>query len=549
MRLSGLAHQQSEAASISTTEEAREETSLWHVYLPHALIFFSSACIMVVELVAGRMIARHLGSSLYTWTSIIGVVLAGMSVGNMLGGRLADRRAPRSYLGLLFMAASVSCLLALYLNALFANHPLLPSSSWPLRVFLTVITIFFLPAVVLGTISPATAKMALERSTTLGRTIGSVYAWGALGSIVGTLATGFWLIAMLGVQGVVLTTACALALVGLLLGPQRAAQLLWLLVLLALLVVAHLPSARAAQVAVTFGVKESEKSFLFSADSHYQRIKVYKQKVPDRDRPGKFRQLRVLALDHLVHGYVDPKDPTYLQYQYERVYRDVARSFVGKRRRVSAFFIGGGSYTFPRLVQKLWPGSHIDVAEIDPMVVEVNHRVLGLPRDTTIRTVALDARNAVSDLPKERRYDLIFGDAFNDLSIPAHLITLEFTQQVAAHLEPHGAYLVNVIEDFSAGLLLCAFVETMQRVFPHVYVMTTGRWGAGAGRETFVVAGSRRPLPDAAAWEPGHASKHEGSVLTGLERKALAARCAGRVLTDADAPVENLLAPVVQRRK
>jgi MFS family permease len=535
--------------------EARVEAGQGRLalYLPHALIFFSSACIMVVELVAGRMIARHLGSSLYTWTSIIGVVLAGMSVGNMVGGRLADRRPPRAYLGLLFMAGSIACLLALYLNALFTGHPLLAGQSWPLRVFVTVVVIFFLPAVVLGTIAPATAKMAIERSRSLGRTIGSVYAWGAVGSIVGTLGTGFWLIALLGVHGVVLVTAASLALVGVLLGPQRWAQLLWLVVLLGLITVSCVPAAPAVKLTKAFGLRDNlDGDFTFFKDSHYQFVKVYRQKVKRAPALGKRqppREVLVLALDHLVHGYIDPKDPTYLHYGYERVYRDAARDFVGDRRKVSAFFIGGGAYTFPRLVQHLWPGSRIDVAEIDPMVVEANHVALGLPRDTPIRTIALDGRNAVADLPASRRYDLIFGDAFNDLSIPAHLITLEFTEELAEHLAPDGAYLVNVIDDFQVGKLLCAFVSTMEQVFPHVYVFSTSRYGAAAGRETFVVAGSRRALPTVASWTAGHSTSREGSLLTAAERKTLRSRCGGRVLTDTDAPVENLIAPVVQKKR
>src|SRR3989339_2021969 len=77
--------------------DASGPATAWR-YAPHAIIFFSSAFIMVVELVAGRLIARHLGSSIYTWTSVIGVILAGISIGNYLGGWLADQRRPASLL-------------------------------------------------------------------------------------------------------------------------------------------------------------------------------------------------------------------------------------------------------------------------------------------------------------------------------------------------------------------------------------------------------------------------------------------------------------------
>ena len=136
--------------------------SLLHRYQPHAIVFFSSACIMTIEVVAGRLIARHLGSSLYTWTSIIAVVLAGMSIGNYIGGRMADKRSPKELLGWMFMVSSMGCLSTLMINNIFARNALLDTASFPVRVFFSVLIIFILPALVLGTISPAAAKMALD---------------------------------------------------------------------------------------------------------------------------------------------------------------------------------------------------------------------------------------------------------------------------------------------------------------------------------------------------------------------------------------------------
>ncbi|MCW8132959.1 MAG: fused MFS/spermidine synthase, partial [Planctomycetota bacterium] len=150
-------------------------------YTPHVIAFTSGLCVMVVELVAGRLIGRHLGSSLYTWTSIIGVVLAGISLGNYIGGRLADRWPPETFLGWLFLYASMACMTTLALNNFFAGEKPLGDLNWPARVFVSVLAIFSLPAVILGMISPVTAKMALDRTDSVGRTIGSVYAWNTVG--------------------------------------------------------------------------------------------------------------------------------------------------------------------------------------------------------------------------------------------------------------------------------------------------------------------------------------------------------------------------------
>jgi len=211
---------------------------LWR-YTPHAIVFCSSACIMVVELVAGRLIARHLGSSLYTWTSIIAVILAGMSAGNVLGGKLADRWKPESVLGWLFLGSSLISVLTLGVNFVFAEVRPLRGLDWPAQIFFTSLLVFIAPAIALGTISPAAAKMALARSDRVGATIGSFYAWAVAGSILGTFLTGFWLIAALGSRGVVLCTALGLALLGLSLGPRRTVHAAWAGLVLVFLIVSR----------------------------------------------------------------------------------------------------------------------------------------------------------------------------------------------------------------------------------------------------------------------------------------------------------------------
>ena len=78
------------------------------------IVFVSNVCIMVIELVAGRMVAPIIGVSLYTWTSIIGVILAGISLGNFIGGKVADRMASRRTLGIIFILAGLGALSVLF---------------------------------------------------------------------------------------------------------------------------------------------------------------------------------------------------------------------------------------------------------------------------------------------------------------------------------------------------------------------------------------------------------------------------------------------------
>ena len=526
---------------------------------PHIIIFFSSACIMVVELVAGRLIARHLGSSLYTWTSIIGVVLAGMSMGNYLGGRMADRYDPQRSLGLLFLGASLSCVLSLYLNNLVGENQQNWDMMFPFRVLLSVVLIFILPALALGTISPVTAKMALDRSRRVGSTIGSVYAWGAIGSILGTFSTGFFLIAALGSKGVVLLISMGLGIIGLCLGPWRILQALWVLLVGAFFWLSQSGSFLSFQLACDYGLQEGQRKttaqtgrtywerYPFCRDGDYQFVKVYEEKADDN------RAYRTLVLDYLIHGYYDVGDPKALRYPYEKVYAEMARLFVGEKKNVRAFFLGGGSYTFPRWVQANWSEAACDVAEIDPLVVEANHAAIGLDRNTPIRTYVQDARMAVDELPAGRLYDMIIGDVFTDLSVPYHLTTVEFQRKLSKRLKPEGVLLQNVIDDFGkAGYFLGAYVLTLKQVFKHVYVFCSGRYDVSMRRDTFVLVAFNTDSPtihkEIQKFYGGHTLELEASLLNEHHLSQLASRCGNRILTDDDAPVENLIEPVVRYR-
>lgn len=178
------------------------------------IVFGASVCIMVLELSASRLIAVHLGQSLYTWTSVIGVVLAGITFGNYLGGWLADKVDPRKLLSWLFLISALTTFSVLWLNELASSTRPFDDWKWQFKVMTVVAMIFFVPSLALGTISPVTASMALSRSTKTGITLGNVYAWGALGSIVGTFLAGFYLIDAFGTKAIVQITATALLVMG-----------------------------------------------------------------------------------------------------------------------------------------------------------------------------------------------------------------------------------------------------------------------------------------------------------------------------------------------
>ena len=159
-----------------------------------------SAASLVVEIVAGRMLAPHVGMSLYTWTSVIAVVLAGFSVGHWWGGRLADR-PPELALrqtGWLLLAAAVTTAISGTILAKSAG-PVLAATEGPIAgiIILTGVA-FFLPSLFAGVPAPVLAKEATRQSPRPGQALGSLFAAGAIGAIAGTLLAGFLFISWLG---------------------------------------------------------------------------------------------------------------------------------------------------------------------------------------------------------------------------------------------------------------------------------------------------------------------------------------------------------------
>jgi len=456
-----------------------------HPFWATTIVFLSNFCILVLEIVAGRMMAPIVGVSLYTWTSIIGVILAGISLGNYLGGKIADRWANRDMLALLYLLAGLGS----------GSIPFAVTLAGPLRqldipvalgVVIIFTTIFLLPATILGTISPVVVKLTLADLNRAGDVVGKIYAAGATGSIAGTFVTGFFLISTFGTRLIIWGVSGSLLLLGLLLGltaRPRARH-----IALGMLLVFWFISGLAWQ-----------QGWLASSclrETNYYCIKVRR----DEDNPN----LRVLVLDRLVHSYVDLTDPTYLRYGYEQVYADVLAAVFPNQHPLSALFIGGGGYTFPHYIEVVHPGSQIDVIEIDPGVTKTAYLDLGLPEDTAIQTMNGDARRLINRLPSTQRYDLIVGDAFNDFSVPYHLTTREFNDMTARHLTEGGLYMVNII-DGQQGLFIRAYVHTLRQTFAQVYVSPVGADIGSRARQTYVIvasqhAQSKNPHPALLRW-------------------------------------------------
>lgn len=184
------------------------------MFLPNATALLAGLCIMVVELLAGNVIAGYLGQSLHTWTTVIGAIMSGMIVGNYVGGVLADQGHTHRTLAVIFLLAAAACAVIGPVNH-WIGRTLDGMDVTPRRISLHVFVVFLVPGALLGAISPVVARMALDQGRATGRTVGGVYACNAAGSIAGTFLTGFYLIPHFRTSHTIWAVAALLALLGL----------------------------------------------------------------------------------------------------------------------------------------------------------------------------------------------------------------------------------------------------------------------------------------------------------------------------------------------
>ena len=182
----------------------------------YIVVFMASGCVLTIEIVAGRMLAPIIGVSLYTWTSIIGIVLAGISLGNFLGGVIADRFPYRYVLGLILLASCLSSLSILPLIELVSEGFI--SFSVISRIVLVTTIVFILPSVMLGMVTPVVVKLRLNDLDKTGNIVGKLYAVSTAGSIFGTFITGVVLIQWMGTRSIVLTVTGLLLLLAIAFG-------------------------------------------------------------------------------------------------------------------------------------------------------------------------------------------------------------------------------------------------------------------------------------------------------------------------------------------
>jgi len=490
-------------------------TPLWLLVTAQGVV---SAASLVVEIVAGRMLAPHVGMSLYTWTAVIAVVLAGFSAGHWWGGRLAEKPAPVSlrWTGGAMLAGAITTGGAVLLLPAVAGWVLhvVPQPIWSITALTALV--FFLPSLFAGVPAPVLAMIAVTSTERTGPALGAMFASGAIGAIAGTLLAGFLFISWLGSSTTLVVVTAVYVASGLLffrLGGWSGTGAEFL----------------SSLVAVGTAIFALNAPASCDRESRYFCLRVEDISADPSD------PVRLMVIDHLAHGISAARLPE-VQFTEHTAMLDRLSMLRAPRAEFTSFHIGGGNYAVPRAFATRGTGE-ITVAEIDPAVTKMAAESFWFdPASATV--LHEDGRRALLTRP-EARFDIIIGDAFTDVVVPVHLVTREFFELAANRLSDGGSFLMNVIDHEDRLGALASIVATMQTVFPVVEVWTEQVQPIPGQRMVFVVVGGDVPTESDRFLASAPNQTAFGALADELVAQFVVRN--GEVLTDDFAPIDRLM--------
>lgn len=420
------------------------------------LVFVAGMASMSLEFAASRILIPVFGSSIYTWGSLIGVILTGLSLGYHIGGKLADKNPNFLKLCLVIFSAGLYIIFIPFIAPTLTTSFIQFVSDSQYASLFAVFTLLIVPTFLLGIVSPYAIKLATRRLTELGNVSGNLYSLSTIGSIVGTFLTVFVLIPTFEINYIIFGLGVTLMVFSSLFGLARFPKVLAVFVVVLLLFFPSISLSSTGTVMVHTGTLVYEKETLYS---HLDVID--------------YGNIRTLYLDGKIHSQMYKDKPEELVNTYTKYFH---LGFLFNPNAKDVLFVGGGGFSGPKNFLSMYSDVRIDVVEIDPDVIGAARDYFNLPVDNDGSRLMIyndDARNFLSKT--EKKYDLIILDAFSKNYVPFHLMTLEYFQLLDKKLTSDGVIISNNIGSMAGDRsdIVRAVYKTISQVFPSVYVFPT----------------------------------------------------------------------------
>jgi len=401
---------------------------------------------MILELVGSRILAPYVGTSIYVWTNLIGVVLASLSIGYWLGGKIAFQESSRKTLSNIILITTIFISITALFNNLLIKEILYHVKNYISTAFISSLILFAPSNILLAMFSPYIIQLRLKDLNKTGETVGNLYALSTIGSIFGTFFSGFFLISYLGSTKILFIIPIALLCISMLLYRTKGNFFKTFILILVIFILFKL-----------YDIKL--KSKIIDLDTKYNRVRIID-----------YKKVRTMILGNLSSSgqSLVNDDPSFNIYNYF-----VLSNYFNPNIH-NILVIGGAGYTWPIHLLKNDQTFKLDVVEIDPELTVLAKKYFNLKNDPRLSIYHEDGRTFINR--NNNKYDAIFIDVFNSYAPPFQLTTKETIDKIYSMLNDKGLVIMNMTSAVEGpkGELLRSEFYTYKNSFPQVYVFPTG---------------------------------------------------------------------------
>jgi len=418
-------------------------------YYLYLTVFIAGATVLILEILGTRIIAPYYGSTVYVWSSLITATLFALTLGYFLGGWLADKILRLNILYFIIFLAAIAILII----PLLTGNVLIKTNLLGVRygALASAFILFTFPLVLLGIITPYSLKLKIKTLEKIGVTAGKLSSVATMGSLVGAMLIGFYLIPFFGVKSIIFFIGGLLFMLSFIgFSFEKKKKFLGVMLGVLLLVVLILIT-RPVVLSSNADVKE-----IYGTESNYAKLKVIDE-----------GSMRFLLVDGATHTQYELESKEFI-FPYLKLF---GKAVSYNPNAQDVLVVGLGSGGIDRQLEKY--GLNIDNVEIDPKIVQIAKDYFDFHGNVIID----DGRHYIKT--SNKKYDLIYLDVYGGYSIYPYLFSKEAFEEVKINLNKGGILVVNVIGyengySSSDDKLILSIYKTLGVVFPKVYVKSTG---------------------------------------------------------------------------
>jgi len=407
---------------------------------------------MMYEIVGARAIGPYFGTSIFIWTSLIGIIFGSLSVGYWIGGWISTKRSDISILSWILIVAAIFIIVTAIADNYILDRILKYILGIRLQTVVSVILLFTPASILLGMVLPYAIKLQIGNLKSSGAVIGKLYALSSIAGILGTFISGFYLLPQFGFRNILFFIVLILVITSII--PFIVSKN-YKLTLIPIVLFTGL-------IYIWQGSINKKLSYI-DTDTKYSRGIIYNTKDKPTGRPVKMLKVN----DEKSSAMFSDKDDD-LVFEVLKYYKLIDH-FTPHFQ--NTLMIGGSGYAFPKYYLNNYPEATIDVVEIDPGLTKLANEHFNLVSKQGLEIFHEDGRTFINRT--KRKYDAILMDAYKSMiTIPFQLTTREAIQKIFDILNPGGAIYANIISSLNDNNneFLRSQVAIYNQIFPQVYL-------------------------------------------------------------------------------